>query len=165
MALVIISLIKYEISEVTIISARMTNSQTIRVAQIRGLLANARARNAIRAKVVWVSQRNRDTTGIITPDPSVADAGAVLNGIAYDAVTDTFLLTGKRCLSAGQFCSMLFRNAFLAAFFSLLLGHVERALQAPGQLPRRGLAITVLPHQTGRSVQYEGLSLLPVVDA
>ena len=37
-----------------------------------------------------------DTTGIITPDPSVADAGAVLNGIAYDRVNDTFLLTGKR---------------------------------------------------------------------
>jgi glutamine cyclotransferase len=37
-----------------------------------------------------------DTTGIITPDPSVADAGAVLNGIAYDPAADTFLLTGKR---------------------------------------------------------------------
>ena len=37
-----------------------------------------------------------DTTGIITPDPSVADPGAVLNGIAYDDATDTFLLTGKR---------------------------------------------------------------------
>jgi glutamine cyclotransferase len=37
-----------------------------------------------------------DTTGIITPDPSVADAGAVLNGIAHDPVRDTFLLTGKR---------------------------------------------------------------------
>lgn len=36
------------------------------------------------------------TTGIITPDPSVTDAGAVLNGIAHDPVTDTFLLTGKR---------------------------------------------------------------------
>ena len=30
------------------------------------------------------------------PDPSVADPGAVLNGIAYDPVADTFLLTGKR---------------------------------------------------------------------
>ncbi len=37
-----------------------------------------------------------DTTGIITPDPSVADAGAVLNGIAHDPVADTYLLTGKR---------------------------------------------------------------------
>ena len=37
-----------------------------------------------------------DTTGIITPDPSVADAGAVLNGIAYDPAKGTFLLTGKR---------------------------------------------------------------------
>jgi glutamine cyclotransferase len=36
-----------------------------------------------------------DTTGIITPDPSVVDAGAVLNGIAHDPVTGTFLLTGK----------------------------------------------------------------------
>ncbi len=37
-----------------------------------------------------------DTSGIITPDPSVADSGAVLNGIAYDPVAGTFLLTGKR---------------------------------------------------------------------
>ena len=37
-----------------------------------------------------------DTTAIITPDPSVVDAGAVLNGIAYDPAADTFLLTGKR---------------------------------------------------------------------
>ncbi len=37
-----------------------------------------------------------DTTGLITPDPSVADPGAVLNGIAHDPVADTFLLTGKR---------------------------------------------------------------------
>jgi glutamine cyclotransferase len=37
-----------------------------------------------------------DTTGMITPDPSDADPGAVLNGIAYDAGADTFLLTGKR---------------------------------------------------------------------
>jgi len=37
-----------------------------------------------------------DTTGIITPDPSVTDAGAVLNGIAYDPAKGTFLLTGKR---------------------------------------------------------------------
>lgn len=37
-----------------------------------------------------------DTTGIITPDPSVADPGAVLNGIAYDPAGETFLLTGKR---------------------------------------------------------------------
>jgi glutaminyl-peptide cyclotransferase len=37
-----------------------------------------------------------DTTGLITPDPSLADAGAVLNGIAYDPATDTFMLTGKR---------------------------------------------------------------------
>ena len=37
-----------------------------------------------------------DTTGMIDPDPSVADPGAVLNGIAYDPVQDTFLLTGKR---------------------------------------------------------------------
>ncbi len=37
-----------------------------------------------------------DTTGIITPDPSVADSGAVLNGIAYDPADGTFLLTGKR---------------------------------------------------------------------
>jgi glutamine cyclotransferase len=36
-----------------------------------------------------------DTTGIIDPDPSEADPGAVLNGIAYDPVRDTFLLTGK----------------------------------------------------------------------
>ena len=37
-----------------------------------------------------------DTTGMIDPDPLVADPGAVLNGIAYDPVRDTFLLTGKR---------------------------------------------------------------------
>ncbi len=37
-----------------------------------------------------------DTTGMITPDPSVADPGAVLNGIAYDPAAGTFLLTGKR---------------------------------------------------------------------
>jgi glutamine cyclotransferase len=37
-----------------------------------------------------------DTTGMITPDPSVADPGAVLNGIAYQPAAGTFLLTGKR---------------------------------------------------------------------
>lgn len=37
-----------------------------------------------------------DMSGLIEPDPSIADPGAVLNGIAYDPVSDTFLLTGKR---------------------------------------------------------------------
>ncbi len=37
-----------------------------------------------------------DMTGLITPDPSLADRGAVLNGIAYDPDRDTFLVTGKR---------------------------------------------------------------------
>jgi glutaminyl-peptide cyclotransferase len=36
-----------------------------------------------------------DATGLITPDPSLVDPGAVLNGIAYDERTGTFLLTGK----------------------------------------------------------------------
>ena len=37
-----------------------------------------------------------DLAGLIEPHPSEASAGAVLNGIAYDAVSDTFLVTGKR---------------------------------------------------------------------
>jgi glutamine cyclotransferase len=36
-----------------------------------------------------------DMTGLADPDPSATDPGAVLNGIAYDPVSDTFLLTGK----------------------------------------------------------------------
>jgi len=36
-----------------------------------------------------------DLSGIIEPHPAQADAGAVLNGIAYDAEADTFLVTGK----------------------------------------------------------------------
>lgn len=36
-----------------------------------------------------------DLTGLADPDPSAADPGAVLNGIAYDPDTDTFLVTGK----------------------------------------------------------------------
>jgi glutamine cyclotransferase len=37
-----------------------------------------------------------DLAGIIEPHPAAADSAAVLNGIAYDAVADTFLITGKR---------------------------------------------------------------------
>ena len=37
-----------------------------------------------------------DLEGIIEPHPADADPGAVLNGIAYDALADTFLVTGKR---------------------------------------------------------------------
>ena len=33
--------------------------------------------------------------GVIEPDPAEADRSAVLNGIAYDAEADTFLITGK----------------------------------------------------------------------
>src|SRR5882672_2665095 len=51
-ALLMPSLRKYEPSEVTIINARMTNSQMISVAQTVGLAANARARNAISATPV-----------------------------------------------------------------------------------------------------------------
>lgn len=36
-----------------------------------------------------------DLTGLADPDPSATDPGAVLNGIAYDPATDTFLVTGK----------------------------------------------------------------------
>lgn len=36
-----------------------------------------------------------DMTGLADPDPSTSDPGAVLNGIAHDPVTDTFLVTGK----------------------------------------------------------------------
>lgn len=36
-----------------------------------------------------------DMTGLADPDPSASDPGAVLNGIAYDPATDTFLVTGK----------------------------------------------------------------------
>jgi len=36
-----------------------------------------------------------DLAGIIDPHPALADASAVLNGIAYDASADTFLVTGK----------------------------------------------------------------------
>ncbi len=36
-----------------------------------------------------------DLRGLIEPHPADADAGAVLNGIAYDAEADTFLVTGK----------------------------------------------------------------------
>lgn len=37
-----------------------------------------------------------DLAAVIEPHPRTADAAAVLNGIAYDAVADTFLVTGKR---------------------------------------------------------------------
>lgn len=37
-----------------------------------------------------------DASGIISPDPSASDPQAVLNGIAYDRATHTYLLTGKR---------------------------------------------------------------------
>lgn len=37
-----------------------------------------------------------DMRGLIEPDPSLEDPGAVLNGIAHDPATDTFLITGKR---------------------------------------------------------------------
>lgn len=36
-----------------------------------------------------------DLRGLIEPHPAEADPGAVLNGIAYDAAMDTFLVTGK----------------------------------------------------------------------
>jgi glutaminyl-peptide cyclotransferase len=36
-----------------------------------------------------------DLEGVIEPDPAEADRSAVLNGIAYDAEGDTFLVTGK----------------------------------------------------------------------
>jgi glutamine cyclotransferase len=36
-----------------------------------------------------------DMTGLAMPDPSASDPGAVLNGIAYDPATGTFLVTGK----------------------------------------------------------------------
>jgi glutamine cyclotransferase len=36
-----------------------------------------------------------DATGILEPDPSATNNGAVLNGIAWDPVAGTFLLTGK----------------------------------------------------------------------
>jgi glutamine cyclotransferase len=36
-----------------------------------------------------------DASGLITPHPALFDPGAVLNGIAYDPATDTWLLTGK----------------------------------------------------------------------
>lgn len=36
-----------------------------------------------------------DLRGIIEPHPAATDADAVLNGIAYDAEADTFLVTGK----------------------------------------------------------------------
>jgi glutamine cyclotransferase len=36
-----------------------------------------------------------DLTGLADPDPSASDPGAVLNGIAYDPSSDTFLVTGK----------------------------------------------------------------------
>lgn len=36
-----------------------------------------------------------DLTGLADPDPSASDPGAVLNGIAYDPASDTFLVTGK----------------------------------------------------------------------
>jgi glutamine cyclotransferase len=36
-----------------------------------------------------------DMTGLAIPDPSASDPGAVLNGIAHDPVSDTFLVTGK----------------------------------------------------------------------
>ncbi|MEX1345456.1 MAG: glutaminyl-peptide cyclotransferase [Candidatus Limnocylindrales bacterium] len=37
-----------------------------------------------------------DLAGIIEPHPALADPGDVLNGIAYDTATETFLVTGKR---------------------------------------------------------------------
>ena len=37
-----------------------------------------------------------DLDGIIEPHPRLADADAVLNGIAWDAAAGTFLVTGKR---------------------------------------------------------------------
>jgi len=37
-----------------------------------------------------------DLRSLLTPHPADADAGAVLNGIAWDATTGTFLVTGKR---------------------------------------------------------------------
>jgi glutamine cyclotransferase len=36
-----------------------------------------------------------DMTGLMEPHPTEANAGAVLNGIAYDAEAGTFLVTGK----------------------------------------------------------------------
>jgi glutaminyl-peptide cyclotransferase len=36
-----------------------------------------------------------DLTGIVEPHPALDDTSAVLNGIAYDAAADTFLVTGK----------------------------------------------------------------------
>jgi glutamine cyclotransferase len=37
-----------------------------------------------------------DLTGVLVPHPATDDGAAVLNGIAYDAAADTFLVTGKR---------------------------------------------------------------------
>jgi glutaminyl-peptide cyclotransferase len=37
-----------------------------------------------------------DLGGIIEPHPQATDAAAVLNGIAWDAASQTFLVTGKR---------------------------------------------------------------------
>ena len=37
-----------------------------------------------------------DLSGIIEPHPADTSPGSVLNGIAYDAAMDTFLVTGKR---------------------------------------------------------------------
>ena len=37
-----------------------------------------------------------DLSGIIEPDPAVGNSEDVLNGIAYDAVTGNYLVTGKR---------------------------------------------------------------------
>jgi glutamine cyclotransferase len=37
-----------------------------------------------------------DLAGIVEPHPAQADPGNVLNGIAYDPATETFLVTGKR---------------------------------------------------------------------
>ena len=37
-----------------------------------------------------------DLRGLIEPHPAATDPGAVLNGIAYDPETETFLVTGKR---------------------------------------------------------------------
>ena len=36
-----------------------------------------------------------DLRGLIEPHPARADSGAVLNGIAWDALERTFLVTGK----------------------------------------------------------------------
>lgn len=36
-----------------------------------------------------------DLTGLADPDPSASDSGAVLNGIAWDSASDTYLVTGK----------------------------------------------------------------------